>query len=123
MKESILKEKSLDFAIRIVKLYKHLSNNRQETTMSKQILRSGTSIGANISEAVFSESNVDFIHKYSISQKECSETMFWLCVLLKTEYLTEAEYDSIHKDCLEIMKLLTSTIVTLKKKHKQPINN
>lgn len=77
MKESILKEKSLDFAIRIVKLYKHLSNNRQETTMSKQILRSGTSIGANISEAVFAESNVDFIHKYSISQKECSETMFW----------------------------------------------
>lgn len=84
--------------------------------MAKQLLRSGTSIGANVSEAVYAESHSDFIHKYSIAQKECSETCFWLELLSSTDYITEQEFRSINDDCLEILKLLTSTLLTLKKK-------
>lgn len=121
MKDNILKDKSLDFAIRIVNLYKYMQSQKRETVMSTQLLRSGTSIGANISEALFAESHADFIHKLSISQKECAETIFWLTVIQKTQFITEEEHDSIYNDCVELMKLLTSTIVTLKKKGK--VNN
>lgn len=119
MKDNILKDKSLDFAIRIVNLYKYMQSQKRETVMSTQLLRSGTSIGANISEALFAESHADFIHKLSISQKECAETIFWLTVIQKTQFITEEEHDSIYNDCVELMKLLTSTIVTLKKKSVQ----
>ena len=104
MKENLLKEKSTKFAIRIINLYKYLRDCKKETILSKQILRSGTSIGANIREAIYAESHLDFIHKYSISQKECSET----------EYISDEQYESINTDCLEILKLLTATIVKLK---------
>lgn len=90
--------------------------------MTKQLLRSGTSIGANISEAIFAESNADYIHKYAISQKECSETLYWLTILQQAEYLTEEEYTSINDDCIEILKLLTAIIITLKKKNIIPNN-
>lgn len=111
-----LKDKSVLFSIRIIKLYKYLTDNKKEYVMAKQLLRSGTSIGANISEAIFAESNADYIHKYAISQKECSETLYWLTILQETEYLTKEEYVSMNDDCIELLKLLTSTIVTLKKK-------
>ena len=110
MKENLLKEKSTKFAIRIINLYKYLRDCKKETILSKQILRSGTSIGANIREAIYAESHLDFIHKYSISQKECSET----------EYISDEEYESINTDCLEILKLLTATIVKLKNNGNAP---
>ena len=114
MKENLLKEKSTKFAIRIINLYKYLRDCKKETILSKQILRSGTSIGANIREAIYAESHLDFIHKYSISQKECSETEYWLYLLQQTEYISDEQYESINTDCLEILKLLTATIVKLK---------
>ena len=110
MKEKLLKEKSTKFAIRIINLYKYLRDCKKETILSKQILRSGTSIGANIREAIYAESHLDFIHKYSISQKECSET----------EYISDEQYESINTDCLEILKLLTATIVKLKNNGNAP---
>lgn len=109
-----MKEKSTRFAIRIINLYKYLRDCKKETILSKQLLRSGTSIGANIREAVYAESHLDFIHKYSISLKECSETEYWLYLLQQTEYISDEEYESINTDCLEILKLLTATIVKLK---------
>lgn len=121
MKESILKDKVMDFAIRIVNLYKFLSEYKNEKVMSKQVLRSGTSIGANINEGVHAESSADFIHKYAIAQKECSETEYWLELLYKTEYININEYDSINNNCREIHKMITSTIITCKKNiHHQP---
>ena len=117
MKESIIYNKALDFAVRIVNLYKYLIGTKKETIMSKQLLRSGTSIGANVSEALSAESTADFIHKLSISQKEAYETQYWLSLLLKTEYISEKEYESILQDCEEIRKMLISIIVTTKKTH------
>ena len=116
MKESILKEKSKSFAIRIKRFYQTLKNAHQEFVLSKQILRSGTSIGANIAEAFYAESEMDFIHKLSIAQKECSETLYWLDLLFSTQHINEAVYNSLNTDATEIMKLLTSSIKTVKNK-------
>lgn len=118
MKESVLKNKSLLFAIRIVNLYKYLCTEN-EFVISKQVLRSGTSIGAMVREAENAESNLDFIHKFAIAQKEANETLYWLELLFKTNYLKEKEYESIIIEATEIKKLLTSTILTLKKKKSQ----
>ena len=116
MKESILKEKSKSFAIRIIRLYQTLKDAHQEFVLSKQMLRSGTSIGANIAEAFYAESEMDFIHKLSIAQKECSETLYWLDLLYATEHINEVGYNSLNTDATEIMKLLTSSIKTVKNK-------
>ena len=116
MKESILKEKSKSFAIRIIRFYQSLKDAHQEFVLSKQILRSGTSIGANIAEAFYAESEMDFIHKLSIAQKECSETLYWLDLLYATQYINEVGYNSLNTDATEIMKLLTSSIKTVKNK-------
>ncbi len=83
--------------------------------MSKQILRSGTSVGANIHEALYAESKADLLHKYAIAQKECSETLYWLDILFTTQYITEKEYQSLLKDNEELMKLLVASIKTIKK--------
>ncbi|MBM2814311.1 MAG: hypothetical protein HW421_1073 [Ignavibacteria bacterium] len=115
MKQNIIKDKSFQFAIRIVNLYKYLSEQKKEFVLSKQMLRAGTSVGANIREGDNAESKSDFIHKLAIAQKECDETIFWLELLKATYYLTETEFDSIIKDALEIMKLLTTIIKTSKK--------
>ena len=115
MKESFIYNKSVDFAVRIVNLYKYLTEIKKETIMSKQLLRSGTSIGANISEALSAESTADFIHKLSISQKELNETQYWLTLLQKTEYISEKQYESIQQDCEDIRKMLISIIITSKK--------
>jgi len=114
MKENILKDKAYKFALRIVKLYQYLADEKKEFVMSKQILRSGTSIGANIEEANQAQSKIDFIHKLSISQKESFETHYWLRLLRDSDFLNEKLADSLLKDCEEIQKLITSSIKTAK---------
>ncbi|MBR6201852.1 MAG: four helix bundle protein [Bacteroidaceae bacterium] len=110
--------KSLDFAVRIVRLCNYLQDDKHEYLMSKQLLRCGTSIGANYSEAVGAESNEDFIHKCSISLKESNETKYWLTLLYKTGYLTDMEYNSVIGDCQEIRAILAAIIQKCKQKQK-----
>ncbi len=112
MAESLTLDKSKEFAIRIVKLYKYLRDDKREFILSKQLLRSGTSIGANLSEALYGVSRSDFLAKVFISLKECAETRYWLELLYKTDYLTDIEFTSIDNDCTELMKLLTSIVKT-----------
>ena len=109
--ENIIETKSFRFAIRVVNLYKYLCNEQKEYTLSKQLLRSGTSIGANVAEA---QSRADFISKLSIALKETAETKYWLRLLHATDYITCAEFDSVMSDCVEIEKLLVSIIRTTK---------
>lgn len=116
--KSILKEKSLQFAISIVNLHKDLCSRNREFVMSKQLLRAGTSIGANIREAKNAESTKDFIHKLGIAQKECDETLFWLELLNKTAYISNLHYIQISDDANQIYKMLKSTILTIKQKEK-----
>ena len=110
----VLEEKSQKFAIRIVNLYKYLVNEKKENVMSKQVLRSGTSIGANIAEAQYAQSKADFLSKMHISLKEASETKFWLNLLYSTSYINNS-HTSIMNDCDELLKLLTATCKTTKK--------
>ncbi len=114
MKENILREKSYSFALRIVKMCRFLSEEKREFILSKQVLRSGTSIGANIEEANQGQSKSDFIHKLSISLKEAVETNYWLRLLRDSEYLSENQAESLLNDCRELEKLLTSSIKTAK---------
>ena len=114
--DNIIEEKSFEFSVRIVNLYKYLTTNKQEFIMSKQLLRSGTSIGANICEAQQAQSPMDFISKMSISLKESYESDYWLRLLHKTDYLNEDEYKSIVSDCRSLTKLLVSIIKTTKEK-------
>ena len=116
MKENILKKKSFDFALRIVKLYKYLQEEKKEYIMSKQLMCSGTSVGAMVYEAEFGESISDFAHKMAIAQKEISESLYWLELLHVAEYLTVEQFESLNTDALEIIKLITSSILTAKKK-------
>lgn len=117
-KESPLQAKSEVFAKRIIKLHQHLTKTRHEHVISKQILRSGTSIGANIAESKNAQSPADFISKLSMALKESGETEYWLKCLKESEYLSEKEFISIYSDNIEIGKMLTSSIVTMKKKHR-----
>jgi four helix bundle protein len=112
---SPLREKTLDFAVRIVELNKYLVQKKNEYVISKQILRSGTNPGAMIREAMNAESPADFIHKLAIAQKEIGETLYWLELLSKTNYLTPIEYASVSSDAEEIMKMIRSSILTKKK--------
>ena len=114
MKNNIVKDKSFDFAIRIVKLYQYLCNEKKEFTLSKQLLRSGTSIGAMIREAEHAESKNDFIHKFAIAQKEANESVYWLELLKATDYLNEKEFENINNDAIAILKLITSILKTTK---------
>ena len=109
---SIVAEKSFSFAIRIVKLYQYLCNEKKEYVLSKQLLRSGTSIGANIQEGLNAQSKRDFLMKMNISLKEASETNYWLRLLTATEILDEKESKSILEDCTELLKILTSIVKT-----------
>lgn len=113
---SILKEKGFSYAVRIVRLHQYLTEEKHEFTLSKQLLRSGTSVGAMIREAQNAESTADFIHKMAISQKECDESSFWLELLKETDYLTEREFDSIYKETQSLLKMIRSAIITSKKK-------
>lgn len=114
MKKNVIKEKSMIFAVRIVHLYQHLCNEKKEYVLSKQLLRSGTSIGANVRESSNGQSDKDFISKLSISLKEADETLFWIDLLYQCNYLNPKEYKSIHTDCVEIIKILTTIIKTKK---------
>ena len=117
MKESnVLLDKSLKFAARIVKLYQYLIKDKKESIISKQIIRSGTSIGANANEAVYGVSKSDFIAKLQISLKETAETEYWLRLLVMSEYLTEVEGESLIADCLEIKRILIAALNTAKSK-------
>ena len=114
MKENILIDKSIAFAARIIKLHQYLIKTKKETIISKQIVRSGTSIGANINEANYGQSKADFVSKMHIALKETSETEYWLKLLTMSEYITEDTGQSLLKDCLEIKKMLISSINTAK---------
>lgn len=111
MSDSIVFEKSKKFSVRIVNLYKYLYS-KKEFVMSKQLLRCGTSIGANIAEALCAISKKDFLAKMYISFKECAETLYWLDILKETKYITEKEYDSVYNECKEIQSILASITKT-----------
>jgi four helix bundle protein len=115
MGKNFVKEKSFDFAVRIVNLSKYLVEQKREFVLSKQILRSGTAIGALVRESEQAESKADFIHKLSISLKEANETDYWLDLLYKTNYLEENQHQSLKTDLTELLKLLTSIIKSSKK--------
>ena len=111
-------DKALAYAVRVVNMYKFLNEEKQERVMSKQLLRCGTSIGANISEALSAESTMDFVHKLAISQKEARETQYWLTLLNRTESITNTQYDSMVNDCRELYRMITSIILSTKQKIK-----
>jgi four helix bundle protein len=116
MRDSIIEAKSFDFAIRIVKLYQYLCEEKKEFVLSKQLLRSGTSIGANVSEAQRGQSKPDFYAKHSIALKEANETYYWLRLLHETEYLTDKEFDSMATDVTELISILVSICKTKESK-------
>lgn len=115
MKENIIDDKAYRFAIRIVNMFKYLTREKKEFTLSKQCLRSGTSIGALVKESLFAQSRRDFISKMSIAAKEAMETRYWLSLLCDTGYIDADSYKSISKDCNELVKILTSILLTTKK--------
>ena len=115
-KDNPLLEKSLKFAARIVKLYQYLSNEKKESIISKQIIRSGTSIGANANEAAYGVSQADFVSKMQISLKETAETEYWLRLLVMSGYIDEAQGNSMINDCLEIKRILIASLKTAKEK-------
>ena len=114
-----VQQKSKLFALRIIKLYCYLKEDKGEYVMSKQLLRSGTSIGANVAEAECGISKSDFLAKYYISFKECSETKYWLELLHESGFISDREFESIYADCIELLKLLTSITKTTKDSLKQ----
>jgi len=113
--ENILKTKSFAFAMRIIKLNKYLVNEKREFVLSKQLLRSGTAIGALVREAQNAESKQDFIHKLAISQKECDESLYWLELLVGSELLVQNEFNSIYDEATQLLKIIKSSILTTKK--------
>ncbi len=114
--QPVLKEKSFNFAILIVKTLKLLTEEKREFILSKQLLRSGTSIGANVREANNAESMNDFIHKLAIAQKECDETIYWIDLLKVTEYLPESICTNIHNEACQLLRIIKSSILTTKQK-------
>ncbi|MDU1442527.1 MAG: four helix bundle protein [Clostridium cochlearium] len=115
MKDDILSIKSKKFALKIIKLYKMLTKEKKEYIISKQLLKSATSIGANIREAQFAESKKDFISKMSIALKETGETLYWIELLTESDYITPFQSKDIIQDCLELLKILQATVKTSKK--------
>lgn len=111
-----LADKTFKFSVRIINMYKHLSDSKKEFILSKQVLRSGTSIGANVEEASSASSKRDFINKYHIALKEAKETHYWLRLLHETEFIDKTSFESISKDCEEIISLLTKSLITAKSK-------
>ena len=114
MKDNVVYDKSKAFAVRVVKLYKFLCEDKREFVLSKQLLRCGTSIGANVAEGIHAMSKKEFVSKLNISLKETFETLYWLELLNETEYITNKQFSSMQEDCAELAKLLTSIIKTSK---------
>ncbi len=119
MKENIVKTKSFAFSVRIVKLCEYLCEHKKVFVLSNQLLRSGTSVGAMIREAEHAETKKDFAHKMGIAQKEINETIYWLDLMNETEHMTKEQFESIHSDAIEIIKIMTAII----KSTKSNINN
>lgn len=117
MKESIVGVKSKAFAVRIVRLYQYLCEEKKEYVLSKQLLRSGTSVGANIHEALRGQSKADFTAKMNIALKEAAETEYWLELMHETDYLDQKAFESIHGDCTELIKLLISIVKSSRKEN------
>lgn len=117
MRDSILLKKSKGFALRIIKLYKYLYETKREHILSKQLLRCGTSIGANVKEAVYAQSKADFTAKLFIAQKECAESEYWLELLHESGYINNSEFDSIYEDCQELMNMVVASTKTLQGKN------
>lgn len=115
MKDNIILDQSKAFALRIIKLYQYLRNEKKETVMSKQLLRSGTSIGANTREAMRGQTKPDFYAKLNIALKEADETAYWLELLFESDFIDKKQFDSIHSDCEEIIALLVSITKTQKR--------
>jgi four helix bundle protein len=113
--KSIIKEKSFAFAVQIVQLCKEIQENKKEFILTRQLLRSGTSIGANVREALNGESTPDFVHKLSIAQKEADESCYWLELLKATTYIEDYQFGKTHSNCIELLKIIKSIIITKKK--------
>lgn len=114
--ESLIKSRSFDFSVRIVNLYSVLTGTRKEFVMSKQLLRSGTSVGANVVEALSAFRQKDYAAKFSIARKEMAEAIYWLELLQRTDFLTEKEFNSINSDAVELMKMISATVITMQKR-------
>ena len=114
MENNTVAEKSIGFSIRLIKIYKILTQERKEFILSKQLLRSGTAVGALIREAEHGQSKADFLNKMNIALKEANETDYWLLLLYKGEFLTGKEYESIKEDCIELLKMLIKIVKTTK---------
>ena len=114
MSESVLIKNSKKFSVDLIKLCRKIREERNEKVLVNQLLRSGTSIGANIHEGNYASSRLDFINKFQIALKECYETEYWLEIFFEAEYLTEEEYNRMYSDCCKLRKLLTSSITTAK---------
>lgn len=114
--ESLIKPRSFEFSVRVVNLYKFLTEERKEFIMSKQLLRSGTSVGANVVEALSSFSSKEYAAKFSIARKEMAETIYWLELLRRTEFLSEKEFSSMNEDAVALMKMLSATVITMQKR-------
>ncbi|MDR2146186.1 MAG: four helix bundle protein [Tannerella sp.] len=117
MKENVVKEKSYAFALRIIKAYKYLNREQREFVLSKQMLRSGTAIGALVREGEQAQSKADFVNKMNIALKEANETEYWLMLLKDSDYMDEKSFLSIHKDCAELVKMLITIVKTTKENH------
>lgn len=113
-KRDAIRDKSFVFANRIIKLYMYLSENKSAYVLNKQLLRSGTAVGALVRESKNAESKPDFIHKLGIAQKECDETMYWLELLKENKFITEVQFKSIYSDATELLKIIKSSILTVK---------
>ncbi len=118
MRESILANKTVDFAVRIVRFYQYLCKEKKEYVLSKQILKSGTSIGANVRESRNAQSKADFINKLNVALKEADETQYWLEIMERAEIIDSKQIESLHNDLYEIISILVSSIKTVKKKLK-----
>ena len=116
MRQNIAIEKSKAFALRIVRLHRYLCDEKHEYVLSNQLLRSGTSIGANLAESVYASTRKDFVSKVYIALKECAETAYWLDLIHDSEYLNDAEYQSIAADCKDILYILRATTKTIHSK-------
>ena len=123
MAKSIVGKKSKDYAIRIIGCYKYLTEQKKETIMSRQLLRCGTSIGANTRESKNDQSRMDFLNELNIALKEADETEYWLDLLHETNYLDDSAYDSLNNDCAEIIKMLTTIIKKLKEDKLSPVTS
>ncbi len=121
MRENVVKIKSFAFVVRVVKLYQFLCEQKKEFVLSKQLLRSGTSVGAMIREAEHAETKNDFKHKMGIAQKEINETIYWLELLKETDYLTNEQFESVNNDAVEIIKLITAILKSAKNINPWPL--